>query len=139
MDTELVSSLARLGIFRDFSTAELSSVAQRLDIVTFRAGELIIRTGQENNSFYIIVEGEAAVSIDDEQRGILVRGSFFGEVSALLGEPATADILTRSPMRCLVVAANELEQFLVANPRIMFRVLQIEARRLQGANGGIRT
>jgi CRP-like cAMP-binding protein len=139
MDTELVSSLARLGIFRDFSTAELSSVAQRLDIVTFRAGELIIRTGQENNSFYIIVEGEAAVSIDDEQRGILVRGSFFGEVSALLGEPATADILTRSPMRCLVVAANELEHFLVANPRLMFRVLQIEARRLQGANGGIRT
>jgi cGMP-dependent protein kinase 1 len=139
MDTELVNSLARLGIFRDFSTAELSSVAQRLDIVTFREGELIIRTGQENNSFYIIVEGEAAVSIDDEQRGILVRGSFFGEVSALLGEPATADILTRSPMRCLVVAANELEQFLVANPRIMFRVLQIEARRLQGANGGIRT
>jgi CRP-like cAMP-binding protein len=139
MDTELVNSLARLGIFRDFSTAELSSVAQRLDIVTFRAGELIIRTGQENNSFYIIVEGEAAVSIDDEQRGILVRGSFFGEVSALLGEPATADILTRSPMRCLVVAANELEHFLVANPRLMFRVLQIEARRLQGANGGIRT
>jgi CRP-like cAMP-binding protein len=139
MDTELVSSLARLGIFRDFSTAELRSVAQRLDIVTFRAGELIIRTGQENNSFYIIVEGEAAVSIDDEQRGILVRGSFFGEVSALLGEPATADILTRSPMRCLVVAANDLEQFLVTNPRIMFRVLQIEARRLQGANGGIRT
>jgi cGMP-dependent protein kinase 1 len=139
MDTELVNSLARLGIFRDFSTAELSSVAQRLDIVTFREGELIIRTGQENNSFYIIVEGEAAVSIDDEQRGILVRGSFFGEVSALLGEPATADILTRSPMRCLVVAANDLEQFLLANPRIMFRVLQIEARRLQGANGGIRT
>ena len=139
MDTELVHSLARLGIFRDFSTAELSSVAQTLDIAIFREGELVIRKGQENNSFYIIVEGEAAVSIDDEQRGILVRGSFFGEVSALLGEPATADILTRSPLRCLVVAAHDLENFLVSNPRIMFRVLQIEARRLQGANGGIRT
>lgn len=139
MDTELVHSLARLGIFRDFSTAELSSVAQTLDIALFREGELVIRKGQENNSFYIIVEGEAAVSIDDEQRGILVRGSFFGEVSALLGEPATADILTRSPLRCLVVAAHDLENFLVSNPRIMFRVLQIEARRLQGANGGIRT
>jgi CRP-like cAMP-binding protein len=139
MDTELVHSLARLGIFRDFSTAELSSVAQTLDVATFREGELVIRKGQENNSFYIIVEGEAAVSIDDEQRGILVRGSFFGEVSALLGEPATADILTRSPLRCLVVAAQDLEHFLVSNPRIMFRVLQIETRRLQGADGGIRT
>ena len=139
MDTELVQSLARLGIFRDFSTDELSGVATSLQTATFREGQRVIRQGQENTSFYIIVEGEAAVSIDDEQRGLLARGSFFGEVSALLAEPATADILTRTPLLCLVVPASELEAFLVANPRIMFRVLQVEARRLQGADGGLRT
>ena len=95
--------------------------------------------GQENASLYVIVEGEAGVSIDDEDRGLLVRGSFFGEVSALLGEPATADIVTRSPLRCLVVPAAHLEQFLVAHPRIMFRVLQVEARRLQRSDGVVRT
>src|ERR1051326_3096098 len=96
MDTELIDSLARLGILQDLSTAELNRIAGTLQTVTFGEGERIIRRGQENTSFYIIVEGEVGVSIDDEDRGLLVRGSFFGEVSALLGEPATADILTRS-------------------------------------------
>jgi cAMP-dependent protein kinase regulator len=139
METELVHSLARLGIFRDLSTPELSTVASSLETVNFREGERIIRKGQENGSLYIIVDGEAGVSIDDEDRGLLVRGSFFGEVSALLGEPATADILTRSPLRCLVVPAQDLEQFMIANPRIMFRMLQVEARRLQRSDGGVRT
>src|SRR6266700_7216131 len=139
MDTDLVHSLAGLGIFRDFSTAEISAVAESLDTVTFREGQRIIRRGQDNTTFYLIVEGEAAVFIDDDQRGLLTRGSFFGEVSALLSEPATADVVTRSPLRCLAVPALEREGFFVSNPRIMFRVLQVEARRLQGADGGVRT
>ena len=139
MQTELVDSLARLGIFRDLSTNELGAVASSLETVVFREGERIMRTGQENASLYIIVEGEAAVSIDDESRGLLLRGSFFGEVSALLGDPATADIDSRSPVRCLVVPAADLEEFLVANPRIMFRMLQVEARRLQRSDGIVRT
>jgi CRP-like cAMP-binding protein len=134
MEAELVQGLAQLGIFRDFSTAELSNLARTLQTVTFAEGQRIIRTGQENTSFYIIVEGEAAVFIDDDQRDILGRGSFFGEVSALLGEAATADIVTRSPLMCLSVPAAELERFFTSNPRIMFRVLQIEARRLQVAD-----
>lgn len=134
MDTELVQSLGRLGILRDLSTTELSAIASGSQTVTFKEGERIIRKGQDNTSFYIIVEGEAGVSVDDEERGLLVRGSFFGEVSALLGEPATADIVTRSPLRCLVVPATDLEGFLVSYPSIMFRVLQTEARRLQRAD-----
>jgi CRP/FNR family cyclic AMP-dependent transcriptional regulator len=139
VQTELVENLARLGIFRDLTPSELADVAATWQTATFREGQRIISAGQENTSFYIIVEGEAAVFIGDEQRSLLVRGSFFGEVSALLGEPATADIMTRSPLRCLVVPAAELEHFLVSNPRIMFRVLQTEARRLQGADDALRT
>jgi CRP-like cAMP-binding protein len=135
METEqLVQNLARLGIFRDFSTEELVDLTRTLDWVTFDEGQRIIRTGQENTSFYVIVEGEAAVYVEDDARGILSRGSFFGEVSALLAEPATADIVTRSRLRCLVVPASDLERFFTSNPRVMFRVLQVEARRLQTAD-----
>jgi CRP-like cAMP-binding protein len=131
MNSQLVQGMGRLGIFRDYATDELERVLEMLQAVTFREGERIIQKGQENTSFYIIVEGEAAVYIEDDERGLLGRGSYFGEISALLGEPATADILTRSQVVCLVVPANELEAFFVSNPRLMFRVLQTEARRLQ--------
>jgi len=134
MQTELVQGLARLGILRDLSTEELVELARSMETVTFDEGQRVIRTGQENTSFYVIVEGEAAVYVEDDERGLLSRGSFFGEVSALLAEPATADIVTRSRLVCLVVPASDLERFFTSNPRVMFRVLQAEARRLQYAD-----
>jgi CRP-like cAMP-binding protein len=131
MSSHLVQGIARLGIFRDYTTEDLERLLETLQSVTFREGQRIIHHGQENASFYIIVDGEAAVYVGDDERRLLGRGSYFGEISALLGEPATADILTRSPLTCLVVPAAELEAFFVSNPRLMFRVLQTEARRLQ--------
>jgi CRP-like cAMP-binding protein len=131
MHSPLVKGLARLGIFRDYATEDLERVLETLEAVTFGEGQRIIHKGQENTSFYIVVEGEAAVYVEDDERGLLGRGSYFGEISALLGEPATADIMTRSSVVCLVVPADRLEAFLVSNPRLMFRVLQAEARRLQ--------
>jgi CRP-like cAMP-binding protein len=134
METDLVQGLARLGIFRDLSTDELAELARNMELVTFEEGQRIIRTGQENASFYVIVDGEAAVYVEDDARGLMGRGSFFGEVSALLSEPTTADIITRSRLMCLAVPASDLERFFTANPRVMFRVLQVEARRLQSAD-----
>jgi CRP/FNR family cyclic AMP-dependent transcriptional regulator len=133
-EAELADELARLGIFRDLSRAELGTLVRDLQVLTLRAGERIIRDEQDNANLYIIVDGEVAVFIDDEERSILSRGSFFGEVSALLGEPATADVLTRSQVRCLLIPAAQLETFLVSHPRIMFRMLQAEARRLRNAD-----
>jgi glutaminase len=131
VETDLTQGLARLGIFRDLSTDELVNLAGTVKPMIFDEGQRVIRTGQENTSFYVIVEGEAAVYVGDDEVGLLSRGSFFGEVSALLSEPATADIVTRSRLVCFVVPATSLEHFFVSNPRLMFRVLQVEARRLK--------
>jgi glutaminase len=134
VNTELARSMAQLAIFRDLSSSELASLAQTLDEVTFREGAFVFRQGEENASLYIVVEGEATVVINDEQRGLLGRGAVFGEISALLAESTTADVWARTPLRCVVVKAADVEGFLVSNPRVMFRVLQAEARRLRGAD-----
>ena len=73
------------------------------------------------------------VTIDDEDVGVLPRGSFFGEVSVLLAEPTSASIVTRTAVRCLVVAAPDVEAFLTAYPRVMYQMLKAEARRLRTA------
>lgn len=137
MNSDLVQGMGRLGIFRDYASEDLERVLDTHRTLRFREGQRVIHKGQENTSFYIIVEGEVAVYVDDDELGLLGRGSYFGEISALLGEPATADILTRSPLVCLVVPADELEAFFVSNPRLMFRVLQTEARRLQTSDARV--
>jgi len=133
-DTDPIASLARLGILRDLDPSELQALVAGCDILSFREGTVVIQRGQENASLYFVIDGEASVVIEDAERTVLSTGSFFGEVSALLGEPATADIISRSQLRCLVVPAERVEAFLVANPRVMFRMLQVEARRLRTAD-----
>jgi CRP/FNR family cyclic AMP-dependent transcriptional regulator len=134
VDVDLVASLARLGIFADMSRPEIEELVRSVDEVEFPEGQWVIRRGEMGSNFYIIVDGEAGVMIDDEERTTLSKGSFFGEVSLLLDEPATADVVTRTPLRCLAVPGEKLEDFLVAHPRVTFRVLKTEARRLRTAD-----
>jgi CRP/FNR family transcriptional regulator, cyclic AMP receptor protein len=129
-----LDDLGRLALFADLPKDELEAIAQSCDEVSFREGEWIIRQGDDHSAVYVIVEGEVVVVIDDEDRRVLSKGSFFGEVSVLLEEPATASILTRTPLSCLVVPGSEVQAFLLAHPQVTYRILKAEARRLKTAS-----
>ena len=79
----------------------------------------------------MIVDGEVSVVIEGEELAALTAGSFFGEISALIDEPVVADVIARTPLRCLYVPPDDVEAFLIANPKVMYRMLQTEARRLR--------
>jgi len=123
--------LGRLGVFADLTEDELRELAAELDEQSFPEGERVLRQGEHGTGLFIITDGEVGVVIDDEERTTLATGSFFGEVSVLLGEPVTADIVVRKPLRCLVIPPERAEAFLFAHPAVMYRMLQIEARRLR--------
>ena len=97
----------------------------------FAEGQRVLRQGLTGSNVYLILDGEGAVRIDGADRTTLARGDFFGEVSVLLGEPPTADIVALSPLRCLVLPGTQVEEFLTSLPKVMFRMLQAEARRLR--------
>jgi CRP/FNR family cyclic AMP-dependent transcriptional regulator len=128
---DLAGRLGRLGIFADLTGPELRELAAELDERSFAEGHWVLRRGGPGTGLFIVVEGEVGVVIDDEERAALGVGSFFGEISVLLGEPVTADIVVRRALRCLVVPPDRAEAFLVAHPRVMYRMLQTEARRLR--------
>ena len=94
---DFLEDLGRLALFVDLPTEELETVAASAEEVSFSEGEWIIRQGDPQSAVYVIVEGEVAVVIDDEDRRVLSKGSFFGEVAVLLEEPASASIITRTP------------------------------------------
>ncbi len=131
MADHILARLRHLGIFADLTELELHALAGELEERSFPEGSWVLRQGGQAASLFIIVDGEVGVVIDDEERAKLATGSFFGEVSALLVEPPTADIVARSPLRCLVIPAEHTQEFLIAHPRIMYRMLQTEARRLK--------
>ena len=130
----VVDALARLALFADLSQPELEVVSHTFDEELFAEGKHVLHQGLSGSGLYLILDGQASVHIDGEERSRLGRGDFFGEISALTGAPPSADVVATTLLRCLVVPGPEVESFLVAHPRVMFRMLQAEARRLQSAN-----
>ncbi|MDQ2964707.1 MAG: cyclic nucleotide-binding domain-containing protein [Chloroflexota bacterium] len=131
---EIVDALAGMTLFSDLSRPELQGVAHAFEERFFPEGERVIRQGLTGSAFHVILDGEAQVVVDGSPRATLARGEFFGEVSILLGEPPVADVVALRTLRCLVLAGPAVEDFLITHPRVMFRMLQAQARRLRNAN-----
>ena len=129
-----VDALARLSLFADLSHPQLEALAHSFDEEVFAEGQRVIRQDVTGGGFYVILDGEAKIIIDGTERARLTRGDFFGEISILTDEPPVADVVATSLLRCLIVPDNELKAFLLKHPSVMYRMLQIEARRLRAAN-----
>ena len=130
---DLAERLAKLALFADVPKHELEELAAHCEEARFGEGQFVVRQGDRGHALYVILEGEAGVVIDDVERATLSIGGFFGEVALLLDEPGIADILTRTPLHCIVIPADEVEDFLIANPRVMWNMLRSEARRVRTA------
>ena len=134
MPEDAVELLSSLTLFADLGGPQLEGISHVFEETTFAAGQRILRQGITGSNFYVVVEGEAAVRIDGEDRATIGRGDFFGEMSLLLGIPPSADVIARTPLRCLVLAGPELHGFLSKYPTVMYRMLVGMARRLRAAN-----
>jgi CRP-like cAMP-binding protein len=129
-----VDALARLSLFADLTHPQLEVVAHSFEEEVFAPGQRVIRQDVTGGGFYVILDGEAQVVIDGTERARLMRGDFFGEISLLTETQPTADVIAASVLRCLIIPDTELKPFLLKQPTVMYRMLQIEARRLRAAN-----
>lgn len=131
---EIIDTIAGFAMFADLTTPQLQAVAHTFEEHWYPEGERVLRQGLTGSGFYVILDGTCSIQVDGQERAVLSRGDFFGEVSILLGEPPVADVVAVGPLRCLVLAASGVETFLVGHPRVMYRMLQASARRLRNAN-----
>ena len=131
---ELVDAIAGFTLFSDLTDPQLAGIVHTFEEAVFAEGERVLRQGLTGSGFYVILDGEAAVVIDGTERARLARGDFFGEVSIILGESPIADVVATRPLRCLLLPGPRVEAFLVDHPRVMYRMLQAQARRLRAAN-----
>ena len=130
---QLIEALGTFAIFADLSRPQLESLVHTFEEEWFAEGQKVVRQGFTGTGFYVILEGEASVRVDGEERAKLGRGDFFGEVSILLDEPPIADVVASTPVRALELPRAELETMLKTMPDVTLRILQATLRRLRAA------
>src|SRR5688500_6577027 len=121
--------MASLKLFADLGRPQLEAVADTLTEESFAPGSRIQRQNFAGSGFHVILDGEAVVKVDGEERARLGKGDFFGESSILLGGPAIADVTAATIVHTLQLAGSELPLFLRSYPDVMYRILQTVTRR----------
>jgi len=134
-EEQLLERLASFTLFADLAEPQLRSVAHEFEETYFAPGERVLRKGLTGAGFYLILEGTATARVDGRVANRLMPGDFFGEVSVLLALTPANDVVAETELRCLVLPAPGLERILVAHPRLAYRMLQAEARKLRTTTG----
>jgi CRP/FNR family cyclic AMP-dependent transcriptional regulator len=95
-------ALARVPLFSGLSSRHLKRLADSMKEVRYMEGVPVVKEGQEGDSFYVILQGEAKV-VGPEGTAVnrLLPGDFFGEISLLDGGARTATVTTETPVTML--------------------------------------
>jgi CRP/FNR family transcriptional regulator, cyclic AMP receptor protein len=101
-----------------------------LPLTVYQAGETVLAEGSRTDRLLILRKGSVAVVKEGvEIARVAEPGAVFGEISALLDCPHTADVRALTTSQFHVAHPADLQ-----NPAALFYVAAILARRLDGAN-----
>jgi len=107
---EQFATLRRLRFFHEFSHAEIWEVMRASTWSEYQAGEEIVKEGEMDDRFYILVSGECSVTRNGAVVGRIDSGECFGETGYVKGARRTATIRAAAPVSVLKVSATLLEQ-----------------------------
>jgi CRP-like cAMP-binding protein len=129
-------------LFSGFSERDLRRVIETSKIVEVPAGAVLTRAGEPGDSFFVIIDGKAAVQTQVGTGDPLHPGDFFGEMSLLDGEPRSATITATTAVRLLIVERSHFWRLLDEAPALTRQILMVLSRRVrrleQAANAMLR-
>ena len=79
-DSEKFNELRHMTFFEDFGDVALWEVVRIGSWSTLPAGSVIIREGDEGDSFYLLVKGQVGVTLEAKQLATIQPGGCFGEM-----------------------------------------------------------
>ena len=98
--------------------------------ITFEPGQVIFEGGDEGDSVFVVLEGEAQVDVGGRFHR-LRPGDVFGEMAALAPDRRLAAVRAVEPVRALRVHADAFRSFLLRHPGLALSLLRTLVLRLR--------
>jgi len=132
---ELENFFKSINILGDLSSEEIGFLAASSQLIDFPPSAVIIKAGEIGRFLWLVYDGEVEVSLPDEtgkERVLasLERGSFFGEMSILTGEPAAANVVSTRSCKAVKIPREVISQVVSRNPKTLMKVTRIITKRL---------
>jgi len=124
-----VGDLANIPLFDSLSESDLEELANWFDLQTVGDGVKLTSEGAEGYSFYVLIEGTAVVTAENETVADYVPGDFFGEMAILGGTRRNATVTTTSRARLLFMFGTEFRRLEQRQPAIAARLEEVMRQR----------
>jgi CRP/FNR family cyclic AMP-dependent transcriptional regulator len=133
MATSPQEALRNVPIFSDLSDDDLELLARQMKERRFSEGSAETKEGAGAVGFFVIVEGNATVSVGGEVRATLGPGDYFGEIALIDEGTRSATITAATDILSYGLTAWEFKPFVEEHPQVAWAMLQTLARRLRDA------
>lgn len=120
-------------MFQGLADEHLQTLVARAAFHPYGRGEVIIREGAEGASMFVLLGGEAAVSVSVNEATARVaslhRGDCFGEMSLLTGERRRASVLAVTDCEVLEITKPAFAEILARDEGLLPRLSELLAQR----------
>jgi CRP-like cAMP-binding protein len=125
-----LDALQKVPFLSDVSRRDLDGLAQTMAEREMPAGKEIVTQGRGGVAFFLILEGNATVVVDGEERRTLGPGDHFGEIALIVPDiPRTSTVRADSDMRLAALTAWNFKPFVLQNPQVAWSLLEELAKR----------
>lgn len=128
-----VDRLRSVPLFANLDDDELGQVALLFKARRFAAGETIVKEGADAAAFFLIMSGEAAVSVRGVERRSLGAGDYFGEIALIDEGVRSATIVATTDLECYGLTLWEFKPLVAENGEVGWKLLQSLAGKLRDA------
>ena len=132
-----LEALASIDLFDGLEAQDKERLAQGLRYAPFTSGEVLTRQGDQAHWLYLIVEGQAQVSVRGEsgqERAVaqLRPGDVFGEMALLTGAPRSATVTATTDIECYRLDKAVFQEVIQRRPELAEQAAAILAQRTVG-------
>ena len=118
-------ALAKVPLFSGLDAKHLDKLAKDFSERRFDAGSVVVRQGDDHSvGFFVIANGEAAVSIDGKEVGMLHAGDEFGAIALISDRVRTATVTAKTDLVTYVMTLWDFRSFVQADNEVSWKLLQ---------------
>lgn len=129
-----MDTLRQVPLFSNLDEKDLDQLSRQMHERRFPEGAEVTTEGATGAGFFVIVEGNADVSIGGEHRTTLGPGDHFGEVALIDDGVRSASITAATDLLCYGLTPWEFRPFVEDHPQVAWALLETLARRSRQAD-----
>lgn len=131
---DIAAFLSGVELFRGLDGGELKLLASKAVVVAHAESEAIIRQGDKAGSVWVLADGGVEVvrtspSGERKTLAFLGAGEVVGEMSAITGEEARADVVAGERLKLIKIPGEAFREVVNRNPATLGRLARKMAAR----------